>query len=83
VTRKIGIFGKHFSPGDTAVVPGNTAWELVVSGSAVFTDPKLKQEQEILDAAKKLERPIKARELAAFRTRTDEFLFQRGRFCRS
>lgn len=70
-----GVFGKYLRKGDRMTVPGNVAWELTMNGQARFTDPSVEKENQILEAAKRLEKP-KAKDLPAFQGRKNYALGQ-------
>jgi hypothetical protein len=66
ITKRCWVHGKLLQAGDTAQLTGDVVQQLVGSGRASITDPRMAEEAEIIDKAARLGLPQKIREIAAF-----------------
>lgn len=66
VLKTVWCHGRLLRPGDTCELDGATLQLLVGQGKASVTDPRLAEENSIIDQAVALGLPTKIRELASF-----------------
>jgi hypothetical protein len=60
------VYGQILEPGDTAELTGDVVFTLVCQGTAEVSDPKMKEEADIINKAAEFGLPQKIRELASF-----------------
>jgi hypothetical protein len=66
ILKNVWVHVKLLRPNDTAELDGATVQTLVGQGKALVTDPRLAEENKIIDQAVALGLPTKIRELVSF-----------------